>query len=197
VLFDLGGVLVELGGVEVFGGWIREPREEEVWRRWLLCPWVRRYERGECTTDEFARGMVDAWSLSLAPDEFLSFFRDWVKGLFEGAEALVRSVPPGMVRACFSNTNALHWEHRFHRFGLHELFDESFLSYRMGCVKPDVEAFERVVAALGVEPASILFLDDNALNVEGARAAGLDAHRAVGVEGARRVLRERGILPAT
>ncbi|MGH0037262.1 MAG: HAD-IA family hydrolase [Myxococcota bacterium] len=194
VLFDLGGVLVELGGVEMFGGWIGESDEAEVWRRWLGCPWVRRYERGECSTDEFARGMVESWALPIGPDEFLVRFRDWVKGLNEGAAELVGALAPGLVRACFSNTNACHWDHVFHAFGLDEMFERSFLSYRMGLVKPDFAAFAHVVRELDVDPAAVLFLDDNLINVEGARAAGIDAHRAVGVGGARRVLADRGLL---
>lgn len=194
VLFDLGGVLVELGGVGMFGSWIGETDEAEIWRRWLACPWVRRYERGQCSTGEFARGMVESWSLPIAPGEFLERFRSWVKGLHEGAEELVGAVSPGLVRACFSNTNAVHWDDVFHRLGFDEMFEHSFLSYRMGLVKPDIEAFLHVVRALDVDPGEILFLDDNAINVEGARAVGLDAHRAVGVDGARRVLAARGLL---
>jgi putative hydrolase of the HAD superfamily len=194
VLFDLGGVLVELGGVAMFGDWIGESDEAEIWRRWLHCPWVRRYERGHCSTEEFARGMVESWSLPLEPDAFLGFFRSWVKGLYEGAGELVGSLPPQVTRACFSNTNALHWDDVFHAFGFDEMFEQSFLSYRMGLVKPDQAAFEHVVRTLGVDPGEVLFLDDNAINVEGARAAGLDAHRAVGVAGARRILGERGLL---
>ncbi len=47
VVFDLGGVLVELGGVRDFGDMIGEADDERVWAPWLTSPWVRRdYERG-------------------------------------------------------------------------------------------------------------------------------------------------------
>ena len=191
---DSVGVLVELGGVGVFGEWIGESRESEVWRRWLECPWVRRYERGQCSTDEFARGMVDAWDLVLAPDEFLDHFRSWPLGLFDGAEELVGALRGRVRRACFSNTNELHWDHQLESFGLDGLFDDYFLSYRMQLVKPDREAFEHVVAALEAAPEEILFLDDNPINVDGARAVGIDAHCVMGVAEARRLLEERKIL---
>jgi FMN phosphatase YigB (HAD superfamily) len=64
----------------------------------------------------------------------------------------------------------------------------------MGLVKPDREAFEHVIAALGCPPAHVLFLDDNEINVAGARAAGLDAHRADGIDSARAILAARGLL---
>ena len=54
VLFDLGGIVIELGGMRdivVFSG---EQDEAEIWRRWLHCPWVQRFERGECDARAFA-----------------------------------------------------------------------------------------------------------------------------------------------
>ncbi len=54
VLFDLGGVLIDPGGV----GPMRELSglgcEEEVWARWLSCRWVRSFEAGQCSPQEFA-----------------------------------------------------------------------------------------------------------------------------------------------
>jgi FMN phosphatase YigB (HAD superfamily) len=194
VLFDLGGVLYDFVGVEAMGSLTEIDDVDELWRRWLGCPWVRAFERGDCTEDDFAAGVVDEWRLSIDPEAFLTSFRTWLRGPLEGADALVgetrRTVPVG----CLSNTNPLHWTDFEQRFGLLESFDERFLSFELGCVKPDREIFDRVVAALSRPPDRILFLDDNVLNVEGAEAAGLRARRAVGVEGARRELAELGIV---
>ena len=93
VLFDLGGVLVDLGGLpelEVFAG--GGVSEEELWRRWLACPWVRRFERGHCDADSFSRGMVESWSMTVEPEEFLTAFAAWPRGLLPGARELVRSI---------------------------------------------------------------------------------------------------------
>jgi len=193
LLFDLGGVLVELTGVPVLGRWAGEERDEDVWRRWLACPWVRRFERGGCTPSEFAAGVVEDWQLGVSPALFLEEFRRWPRGLFPDAEALLDSLAGRLRLACFSNTNDLHWPRFRDELGLGLLFDHHFVSHEMGLVKPDREAFEHVVEALGVAPEQILFLDDNQPNVDGARAAGLDAERAVGVEGARRILATRGL----
>ena len=194
VLFDLGGVLVGLGGVQEFGALIGETRESEVWRRWLESPWVRRFERGLCTRDEFAAGAVEEFALALPPAAFLERFLDWPKGLLPGAEELVRVLAPGVVRACFSNTNELHWNEQLGSRELGSLFERHFLSHEIGLVKPDREAFEHVVETLAVAAQEILFFDDNPLNVEGARAAGIDAHRSVGVESTRALLTARGLL---
>ena len=65
----------------------------------------------------------------------------------------------------------------------------------MGCVKPDREIFDRTAQILNRPRDHVLFLDDNAINVEGARAAGFQAMRAVGVDDARRCLMAVGLLP--
>lgn len=42
-------------------------------------------------------------------------------------------------------------------------------------LKPDQRAYQRAVEIIGVPPERMLFIDDQPLNVEGARAAGMDA----------------------
>jgi putative hydrolase of the HAD superfamily len=59
--------------------------------------------------------------------------------------------------------------------------------------KPEPGAFHACLARLGeAEAAATLFLDDNADNVTGARAAGLDAELFTDIATLRRQLRERG-----
>jgi len=193
VVFDLGGVLVELGGVREFGDMIGEPDDSLVWSRWLESPWVREYERGRCTTDAFADGLVQEFGLGCTPAEFLDRFRAWPKGLIGGATELVERVSRELPVACLSNTNALHWEHQADAFRLADLFPTRFLSHELDLIKPDREIYEHVVEALALPAESILFLDDNQPNVEAARAAGLRAERTIGPESARQHLERHGL----
>ncbi|MDE3073933.1 MAG: HAD-IA family hydrolase, partial [Chloroflexota bacterium] len=78
--------------------------------------------------------------------------------------------------------------------GLADMFDVRFLSFEVGRVKPDREMFDHVASALQLPPNRILFIDDNVINVDGAAAAGLAAHRARGVGEARAILTELGVL---
>lgn len=54
-------------------------------------------------------------------------------------------------------------------------FEHLLFSSRLGLVKPHREAFEAALARIGRGPAEVLFIDDRADNVAGARAAGLRA----------------------
>lgn len=194
VLFDLGGVLIELGGVDHFGQLIGEGDEAEIWRSWLTSHWVREYERGLCSRREFAAGMREEHGLSLEEEEFLEMFLSWPRGLLPGASDLVGGLESGVRPACLSNTNELHWNEQRDADVLQRLFELRFLSHELGLVKPDREIFEHVLSDLGLIGGEVLFLDDNQINVDGALRVGLDAHVVKGVDAARELLRSRGLL---
>jgi putative hydrolase of the HAD superfamily len=54
-------------------------------------------------------------------------------------------------------------------------FREIFMSPTIGLRKPDAEAYDHVVKAIGVPAQRIVFFDDLMENIEGARARGLTA----------------------
>ena len=198
VLFDLGGVLIDVPGVQAMLELTGIASEDDLWRRWLMSQWVRRFESGRCTEAEFAHGVVTEWQLDLSPAAFLDAFRNWPNGPLRGAEQLVTETNARVSTGCFSNTNALHWDDHISTWPLLDLFDHLFLSFEMGMLKPDVAAFTQVAGLLPVPAERVLFLDDNALNVAGAAAAGFATARAVGVDAARERLVEVGVLsPAT
>jgi glucose-1-phosphatase len=194
VLFDLGGVLIEVPGVRAMLELTGIESEEELWRRWLTCRWVRRFESGGCSEAEFAAGVVADWQLDLSAPAFLEAFRDWPAGPLPGAAELVTQTRASAATGCFSNTNALHWHGHIAAWPLTGLFDHRFLSFELGLLKPDIAAFAQVAALLNVPAERVLFLDDNALNVAGAAAAGFQAARAAGVDEARQCLIEAAVL---
>jgi glucose-1-phosphatase len=196
VLFDLGGVLIELAGVRAMLELTGIEREEELWRRWLTCRWVRLFESGRCSETEFAAGMVADWQLDLSASAFLQAFRDWPAGPLPGAAELVALTRASVATGCFSNTNTLHWHRRIAAWPLAGLFDHRFLSFELGLLKPDIAAFTQVADLLQVPAGRVLFLDDNAVNVAGAAAAGFQAARAAGIDEARQRLVEAGVLGA-
>jgi putative hydrolase of the HAD superfamily len=60
-----------------------------------------------------------------------------------------------------------------------------YASARFKSAKPDAICYERCLAELQIRPGAVLFVDDLAENVAGARAAGLHAHHFVSVDGFR------------
>jgi putative hydrolase of the HAD superfamily len=192
VLFDLGGVLVELDATEMAA--LAGLDREAFARRWLRCPWVRDYERGRIPTEAFAQGIAAAWPFRDGPSGFLEAFARWPQGLFPGTETLVADLRRRVRVACLSNTNPLHWARQGPEWGLDRLADARFLSFEIGHVKPDEAAFRHVLDALAVPPGEVLFHDDSPPNVAAARALGIDAETVRGLPEAATALRRRGLL---
>ncbi|MFF4361200.1 HAD family hydrolase [Streptomyces sp. NPDC001604] len=57
-----------------------------------------------------------------------------------------------------------------------ELVEQIVYSHEIGIGKPDLRAYEAACASLDVRPENCLFIDDVAVNVEAAQAAGMQGH---------------------
>jgi putative hydrolase of the HAD superfamily len=193
VLFDLGGVLIELQGVAPMRALSGIESDDELWHRWLASPWVRCFERGECSPEEFAAGMVVEWGLEVEPAAFLEVFAAWPVGPLRGADDLVESTRATVSVGCLSNTNALHWEENFRHWPILHVFDHRFLSFELGLLKPDRDLFDRVAELLPAPRDRVLFLDDNLVNIDGASDAGFAAAHVRGVAEARQALIAAGV----
>ena len=195
VLFDVGGVLVQLSGVATVMSWVADRwSPADVWHRWLRSPAVRAFETGRTDADTFAADLVAELELGVEPALFLESFAGWPTGLYPGTHELLARIPRHFSRALLSNSNSLHWPRVLDEFGLGALFEHQFVSHLTGRIKPDRDAFEHVVSSLGCDAASVFFLDDNLINVEAARAIGMQGAVVSGIEGAERALRSAGIL---
>ena len=60
--------------------------------------------------------------------------------------------------------------------GVTAFFDDAFVTGDVGLQKPDVDVFHFAARRLGVERGACLMIDDQARNIEGAKAAGLHTH---------------------
>lgn len=197
VLFDLGGVLVELSGVPVMLEWMGDRTSpENLLKIWLKSPVVRAFETGQITAEEFADELITEMLLPVERDRLLGEFARWPRNLFPGALELVGRVPPRYLRATLSNTNALHWPRLMTEMGLGQVFDHHFASHLTGKIKPDEEAFHHVADKLGCRVDEILFLDDSPLNVEAASTVGMQAVQVKGTMAAEQALAQFGIVEA-
>ena len=196
ILFDLGGVLIELAGVEQMLAWCPDLAGiDDLWRKWLRSPAVRRYETGGATRDAFADEIIREFALPVGAAEFLDAFAGWPRALFPGATALLSELAPRYRLASVSNTNEYHWERFRREWSLDAHFHHNFPSHQVGKLKPDAEYFRHVIEALDVPAERVLFVDDNALNVEAAGRLGIVARRVAGVAGVRDALVELGLVP--
>lgn len=198
LLFDVGGVLVQLNGVKTMLEWMgADATSDKMWKMWLESKPVREFERGRIDAEEFALGVTAEFQLPVDPQQFLTSFNNWIVGLYPGTLEMLAQIPPSYHRAVLSNSNVLHWTRVVDDLKLGSAFHHQFVSHLTGRIKPDAEAFEHVVESLGCRPEHVLFLDDNTLNIDAAKRFGMQAVRVQGVDETRRVLMERGIIEET
>jgi putative hydrolase of the HAD superfamily len=73
-------------------------------------------------------------------------------------------------------------------------FDDYVLSYEVGAAKPEAKIYQEAIARAQCDPEECFFTDDMAVNVEAARAHGMDAVQFLSAEQLERELRARGAL---
>jgi putative hydrolase of the HAD superfamily len=195
ILFDLGGVLWDIGGPDPLGqasnGAIG-PEEARVY--WDRSEWLRRFDTGTCTPEEFAAGVIAELGLPVEPEQFLRHVAALSRGLMSGALSLLESLKDRYLVGCLSNNTEFFWKPLNEEADLRAVFHRLYLSYELGLRKPDAAIYEYALADLGVPPDRILYFDDREDCVAAARAIGLDVHQVGGVDDVRRVLTSLGIL---
>jgi putative hydrolase of the HAD superfamily len=192
VLFDLGGVLLQL----------RDPSElfelgvdnSDFLERWIRAEAVREFESGNATFEQFASRIVIEAALPYGEEEFLKRFHAWPLRLYPDVTGLLDRLSEQYLCAVLSNTNAVHWGRKDIAGVLQSRFDKLFLSYETGILKPDREAFDQVVEHYGCAPGEILFIDDTPSNVTAARNLGICAHLASGAGRVERLVSEQRLV---
>lgn len=195
LLFDLGGVFIQLSGaprmLELTRGRLTI---DELWEKWLSSPSVKRFESGRSSSREFAIAMVDEFGLYIDPSQFLEEFTEWSSTLYPGARCLLNTLGADYTLASLSNTNYIHWAYFRDHLKLPDLFHHNFPSHETGLIKPDAEAFTHVINALDCPPERILFLDDMPENVAGAASTGITAIQVNGINQVMAALNKKGVL---
>lgn len=177
ILFDLGGVLVDLSDPVTAIG--LSMSSEEFWKTWLSSPLVQQFETGRLSSSDFVAQFGAELGFDDA-DEFDRALRSWHLPLFDGAEKALQTLTKSNTIALLSNTNEIHWQHVESQTDVFTEFAKVFLSYETGNAKPHPSAFHDVVTHFDCAPQDIIFFDDNVANVTAANAEGL---RAVRVQG--------------
>jgi putative hydrolase of the HAD superfamily len=195
ILFDIGGVIVELAGALKLIEWInKKDTIEELNKKWNLSAAVYNFETGQTSSDEFAKELVNELRLSVSAKKFIEEFELFTKCPFEGAMELLTELSKEFYIASFSNTNALQWNRLCREYQIEDAFHKNFLSFRIGLMKPQKEAYYHVIKELGCKPNKIIFFDDNQLNVDVASELGIKAYKVVGIKELTSKLQELQVL---
>ena len=178
LLFDLGGVLIDIDFARVFAHWQAHSALSlaALSARFAFDEPYRQHERGEISGEEYFAHLRDRLELrcdlSQVAAGWNAIFIDEIRETRALVEVASRTLPCHV----FSNTNATHhavWSARYP--WLDQTFERLFVSSAMGLRKPDRTAFEHIGAVLAVPLDAIMFFDDTLENISGATQAGLTA----------------------
>jgi len=186
IIFDLGGVLINLNyqltrkafedlGVEDFDAFYTQHAAN---------PLFENLEVGAIEPEAFYEALREATGLALSDTQLETAWNAMLLDFPVERLAWLDQIKNKYNIYLFSNTNAIHYKafttiyaQTAPLIGLppdfNHFFKEAHYSHTLGQRKPEVAAFEAVLAKSGLGPAQTLFIDDTISNIEGAQKAGL------------------------
>jgi len=178
LLFDLGGVVIDIDFDRVFARWAAHAGCESaaIKAGFRTDQHYERHERGEIDAEVYFASLRSSLGIDLSDAQFHDGWREVFVGERTGMAALLQRARERLPLYLFSNSNPAHrevWSREYAR--ILGLFQRVFVSSDIGKRKPDPAAFLIVAAQMGVPASRILFFDDALENVEGALASGMQA----------------------
>jgi len=178
LLFDLGGVVIDISVERALRHWAPSSRLtiEQMRGRLAADEPFRQHERGELPAAAYFAHLRRVFELQASDQQIADGWNAILVGENTESLRLVASARRHLPCYAFTNTSHTHqaaWTNAFPN--VVSAFERIFASPELGLRKPERAAFEAVTQEIGVEPRAVLFFDDLLENVEGARAAGLQA----------------------
>jgi len=180
IVFDMGGVLVDIDLRRAFAAWgaVAGVPASDIAQRFSVDDACCAHERGEIDDAAYFAHLRRTLGIALADEAMLAGWNAIIGEPMPGIEALIPRLAAERPLYVFSNTNPAHIAHFTPRFAaLLSHFRRTFTSCELGRRKPEPEAFARLASEIGAPPSRLAFFDDVEENVAGARRAGLQAYR--------------------
>ncbi|KJC35856.1 haloacid dehalogenase [Bradyrhizobium sp. LTSP885] len=196
LLFDIGRVVLDISFGEVMARWAQHAGcvPADLAKRFVVDDSFKHHEIGRIDDAAFFANLRSSLGVDLTDAQFLEGWNAIFTGEMTGIRPLLANAAKRMPLYAFSNTNPAHVAHFSAAYAdLLGHFRTVFLSSTIGLRKPDAEAYDHVVKAIGVPASRILFFDDSAANIEGARARGLQAIHVTSTDDVARALTALGI----
>lgn len=175
IIFDNNGVLTTNDDERTYSvvsdylGVTREKVPE------LFAPHVEALDTGEITQIEFYRRVLKDCNSGKPAEEFAKVHLNAYKPKIEN-QLLAKKLGKEYKIALLTNFGDSFWE-MYPVWGLNKIFDKKdvFLSAELGIAKPDRKIFLYALEKLNALAKESVFIDDNAQNVDAARALGINS----------------------
>jgi len=178
LLFDLGRVVLDIDFGKALACWAGHAgcAPSELAARFVREEAYRHHEVGKIEDAAYFDSLRASLRIGISDAQFLEGWNAIFTGEMPGIAPLLKRAAGRLPLYAFSNTNRPHVEYFSKEYAdVLGHFRELFLSSTIGLRKPDAAAYDHVVKAIGVPASRIVFFDDLADNIAGARACGLTA----------------------
>ena len=177
LLLDLGGVVLKIDWMETIQSLDLHHHDAFLGLMKNIGQWEAydMYEKGRISTSDFCGHVRRYLNLPLVEQKIVDAFNSIIVGELDSIDEILAQAKNQVGLFALSNTNEAHMAHVRVKYPSLERFEKIFTSWEMGRRKPDPEIYLEVARDIDVPPSSILFIDDSAANVGGAREAGMHA----------------------
>ena len=175
IVFDLGGVLIDLDVPRCVGNFKRLMGEENV--RNILGiddegegvvsvsaatkQLMHDYEYGNISTDEFLHTLQEYCYTDTTIEQIREAWLSMLDELPQERLDFIASLRArGYRTILLSNSNELHWQPIWDQYNLGDYFDAVFASQQLHMAKPNREIFEYVERAAEIDSAHTVYVDD-------------------------------------
>ena len=196
LLFDIGRVVLAIDFSKAITCWAGHAgcAPQAIVARYVQDEAYRLHEVGKISDEAYFESLRRSLGIAISDAQFLEGWNAIFAGEMPDIAELLPRAARQMPVYAFSNTNRPHVEYFSKEYAdLLGHFRDIYLSSSIGLRKPDAEAFDHVVREIGVPAERIVFFDDLAENVEGARARGLTVVHVTSTEDVANALKALGI----
>ena len=173
-VFDMGEVIKESFNIKQFYLKIEDKIEfndfEQYWNENILIA-----EIGKMNSDEFLSKIL---KYSLSPkqlEEAKKLYGECTGKLYEDTMNIIYLLKrKGKKVYLLSNLKEIDFYYLKKKLDIN-IFENVFLSYKLGCIKDDTKIFQILIDTLAVSPYNIYFFDDKETNINNAKKMGINA----------------------
>lgn len=179
-VFDLGGVLsVPMVSKKLYEQIKWKVSYEEFLDKFNNSEESIKVHKGEISTKEFFEYLKRYMDDNITLEEFKNIYVNNNKFFNDTIEIIKKLKNLGYKVYLLSNLKEIDYEKFIKHFDV-SIFDELFLSFKLGMLKPNDDIYQYVINKLNTKPENIYFFDDNKENVDGAIKNGINAYQVTG-----------------
>lgn len=178
-IFDIGGVVIIWRNNDPIFKYVAKRYGVPFTRmRVVMNQFLPELEAGRISCNQFVKRSLSSFGKKLRRDEdpgrlITIPFAQGAKPR-KGLIRIVRQLQTqGYEVDGFSNTNGVHVSFMKESGWTTSLFHHFFASCNLGVLKPNANAYRRVLKKIGVNPRDVIFIDNTGKNILGAKKAGI------------------------